>query len=179
MGMMIGRMHDGAIVVNYVTPGGPAELAGVRSGQRLLAVDDVGVHGMRVAQIHELIKGPAGSAVAVSYTHLTLPKAGSRMEKTGLNQTNVRKCLCSKKIILWQNTFTAVRVDRAAQTGGAGCRIFRVGQHLTLYAWQHWKRLRRVGSWHAVMRTVPLVGLAACHFAWKRRTRCHSLREQR
>ena len=46
--MMIGRMHDGAIVVNYVTPGGPAELAGVRSGQRLLAVDDVGVHGMRV-----------------------------------------------------------------------------------------------------------------------------------
>ena len=68
---------------------------------------------------------------------------------------------------------------RRLQTGGAGCRIFRVGQHLTLYAWQHWKRLRRVGSWHAVMRTVMLVGLAACHFAWKRRTRCHSLREQR
>ena len=64
--MMIGRMHDGAIIVNHVTPGGPAELAGVRSGQRLLAVEDVSVDGMRVAQIHELIKGPAGSPVVLS-----------------------------------------------------------------------------------------------------------------
>ena len=80
VGMMIGRMHDGAIVVNYVTPGGPAELAGVRSGQRLLAVDDVGVVGMRVAQIHELIKGPAGSAVVLSVEYDLWGVSGMRRE---------------------------------------------------------------------------------------------------
>ena len=88
VGMMIGRMHDGAIVVNYVTPGGPAELAGVRSGQRLLAVDDVGVHGMRVAQIHELIKGPAGSAVVLSVEYDLWGVSGMRRE--GARRTVIR-----------------------------------------------------------------------------------------
>lgn len=60
----IGVMLDGAEGrVRYPVPGGPAEAAGLRPGDRILAVDGEDVTGLDLTALSERIKGEPGTAV--------------------------------------------------------------------------------------------------------------------
>jgi len=67
--LMIGRSHDdGHIEVLDVLPRGPASRAGICRGDVLWAVDGQSLAGLHIPQVHELIKGPAGSAMQLTVT---------------------------------------------------------------------------------------------------------------
>jgi hypothetical protein len=65
IGMLIKQFEgDPAVVVDDLTPGGPAAACGqIRVGDRLLAVDGRPVAGMSLPVIHGLINGPAGQSL--------------------------------------------------------------------------------------------------------------------
>src|SRR5205814_538051 len=64
-GMYIGE-QQGTIVVDRVFPHTPAEEAGVREGDRIVAVDGVPTHGLRLDQVSDKLRGEPGSQVAVT-----------------------------------------------------------------------------------------------------------------
>ena len=58
--------HDDAIVVHYPFPGGPAEKAGIKPGDRILAVDGTEMVDQELrSKAVELIRGPANSLVTL------------------------------------------------------------------------------------------------------------------
>jgi hypothetical protein len=59
---------DGRIVVNRVAPGGPAERAGIRVGDVLLAVGGQSVRELTGTQLVDAIRGPVGSEVELVYS---------------------------------------------------------------------------------------------------------------
>ena len=64
VGIRIARGRD-AVVVSSVFPGGPAQRAGVRVGDRIMAVDGKAVRGPDLDGVVSGIKGPAGTTVRV------------------------------------------------------------------------------------------------------------------
>ncbi|WP_135467710.1 S41 family peptidase [Crenalkalicoccus roseus] len=75
LGLRLGAGRGGAVVVARVEEGGPAEEAGLRAGDRLLAVDGVAVSAHDLGAAVALLEGPPGSQV-----RLTLQRAGRRLE---------------------------------------------------------------------------------------------------
>ncbi|HSI33478.1 MAG TPA: PDZ domain-containing protein, partial [Tepidisphaeraceae bacterium] len=75
VGMAIRLMEDNTIRVMGVKPGGPAEKAGVRAGDQLLAIDGKDASGFRDPT--EPIKGAAGTDVK-----LTVVRDGQRADVT-------------------------------------------------------------------------------------------------
>lgn len=63
VGVEVG-LRDGAVVLDAVTPAGPADLAGALPGDRLLAVDGTPVD--RVAAAEAALRGPRDTAVTLS-----------------------------------------------------------------------------------------------------------------
>ena len=59
-------MRTGQIEVIDVLPGGPAHEAGVRRGQILTAIDGVSLDAKHIHEVHELIRGAAGTRVRLS-----------------------------------------------------------------------------------------------------------------
>ncbi|HEX9784345.1 MAG TPA: PDZ domain-containing protein [Opitutaceae bacterium] len=55
----------GRVVIAQVLPGGPAEQAGIRPGDELVAVDGYGVQQMAFDAIPDLVRGPEGSQVVL------------------------------------------------------------------------------------------------------------------
>lgn len=67
MGLVpMGRDERGGFQVTLLAPGGPAEQAGLRVGDALIAVDDVPTRGVVPVALHARIKGPSGSWVKLS-----------------------------------------------------------------------------------------------------------------
>lgn len=58
--------REGQFYVNEVFPGGPAEAAGVRPFDRILAVNGTSTVGLSEEQVSSLVRGPAGTAVVLS-----------------------------------------------------------------------------------------------------------------
>lgn len=58
---------DGRVVVNRVAPDGPAEQAGIRVGDALLAVGGTPVSQMNGTQLVDAIRGPVGTQVEIVY----------------------------------------------------------------------------------------------------------------
>ncbi|MEV8533536.1 S41 family peptidase [Streptomyces sp. NPDC051211] len=65
VGLWAGCHRDGSISVDRVQPGGPADRAGIRAGDRLLAVDGKPVTGLTTAEVVTLLRGTAGTAVVL------------------------------------------------------------------------------------------------------------------
>lgn len=66
VGMLLGMTHDGDVVVLRVLERGPAERAGIRAGVRVAYVDGVKTAGMNQAEVAAMIRGEAGSTVAIT-----------------------------------------------------------------------------------------------------------------
>ncbi|MCB8945757.1 MAG: S41 family peptidase [Ardenticatenaceae bacterium] len=70
IGAYLSRPEDGGDVILDPIPGNPAEIAGILTGDVLLAVDGVEITAdFTVAQIVEMIKGEKGSAVTLTVLH--------------------------------------------------------------------------------------------------------------
>jgi carboxyl-terminal processing protease len=66
-GMSIGQDSAGAIVVDRVFPNTPAEEAGVREGDHVLAVGAMTTSNLAIGKVSEALRGDAGSQVSVTY----------------------------------------------------------------------------------------------------------------
>jgi hypothetical protein len=62
IGVVINRTAEGALIVE-VTPGSPAERAGLHKGDVILAVDNTPVHSFQTAEVTAMISGPQGTRV--------------------------------------------------------------------------------------------------------------------
>jgi carboxyl-terminal processing protease len=65
--------RDGLVVVVATIKGSPAEMAGLRSGDRLVGIDSILVDDTRLDQVARLLDGPVGTSVA-----LRVRRAGTR-----------------------------------------------------------------------------------------------------
>ena len=65
-GMYIGQ-QQGAIVVDQVFPNTPAADAGVREGDRIIAVNDTSTVHMDLNKVSDMLRGDPGSKVSVTY----------------------------------------------------------------------------------------------------------------
>ncbi len=80
VGLWARRMPDGAIAVDRVQPGSPADRAGVRPGDRLRSVDGVPVTGRPVTEVVARLRGdlPAGEPTATEVERGEHPAAARR-----------------------------------------------------------------------------------------------------
>lgn len=58
-------MNDGSIIVSQPIPGSPAEKAGIKAGDIIVAADDVDLRGLDFDMALDYIRGPIGSSVNV------------------------------------------------------------------------------------------------------------------
>ncbi|QES48501.1 peptidase S41 [Streptomyces venezuelae] len=65
VGLWAGCRRDGGVEVDRVQPGGPADRAGIRAGDRLLTVDGKPVAGLTTAEVVTLLRGTAGTPVVL------------------------------------------------------------------------------------------------------------------
>ncbi|MDB4874753.1 MAG: hypothetical protein JWM41_1199 [Gemmatimonadetes bacterium] len=66
-GMLLGPIPSGGAVVDRVFPNTPAEEAGVREGDHVIAVDNTSTTVLALDKISNLLRGEPGSQVAVTY----------------------------------------------------------------------------------------------------------------
>jgi carboxyl-terminal processing protease len=73
-GMQLGEGTPTGIVVERVFPHTPAEEAGVREGDRIVAVETHSTDTLKLAQVSELLRGTPGSQVSVTYARPGVPE---------------------------------------------------------------------------------------------------------
>lgn len=81
--------RDGLVVVVATVKGSPGEIAGIRSGDRLVGIDSIPIDGSRLDQAVRLLDGPAGTTVklrvrpAGGRTTLLVEVTRGRLPSTG------------------------------------------------------------------------------------------------
>lgn len=91
IGVWVRRDSRGAVIVQTVEPGSPADRAGLRVGDVLVAVSGVPVGGRSVAWVVDSLRGPPGSVVALVAERGTLElRFRIRRAALGADVTSVR-----------------------------------------------------------------------------------------
>ncbi|CAM5511559.1 PDZ domain-containing protein [Streptomyces tanashiensis] len=115
VGLSAGRAGASGVRVTRVQPGGPAERAGLRTGDRLVSVDGRPVDGLSVSEVVSLLRGDGvpGSPVAL------------RVERgrAAWTQTLLRARLATDPVTVRRLDDGAVLIRVAAFTKGAGTRV--------------------------------------------------------
>lgn len=83
IGVEIYAGDDGYIVVSGVTPGGPAEAAGILAEDKITEVDGESITGKTAADVSALVKGEAGTDVTLT---IFRESTGEVLEKTVTRQ---------------------------------------------------------------------------------------------
>lgn len=73
LGMEISKIGD-YVTIQKVFPGSPAESRGVQEGDRILSVDTVNARGFSTQQAQNLLLGPVGTAVTVTFGRPGVPQ---------------------------------------------------------------------------------------------------------
>ena len=73
-GMSITQQVGGGFVVERVFPNTPAEEAGVREGDHIIAVDNTSTATLELPKVSELLRGEPGSQVTVTYSRASVPE---------------------------------------------------------------------------------------------------------
>jgi carboxyl-terminal processing protease len=63
------NVDQGAPIIQSVIPGGPADRAGLRSGDKVLSVDGTSTEGKDIDEVVKSIRGDAGTTVKLSILH--------------------------------------------------------------------------------------------------------------
>ncbi|MGW0362385.1 S41 family peptidase [Streptomyces sp. NPDC002990] len=113
VGLWARRGGDGLIAVDRVQPGGPADRAGLRSGDRLLSVDGHAVTGLPVSGVVALLRGEAGTPVVLKFSR----------DGAELTETVRREQLRTEPVTVRQlpDGITVIKV--ASFTRGSGERV--------------------------------------------------------
>ncbi|MEU2158948.1 S41 family peptidase [Streptomyces sp. NPDC019396] len=118
VGLWARRGPDGRVEVARVQRGGPAERAGVRTGDQVRTIDGARIDGRPVSEVVALLRGdgkeaPAGSVVALGL---------QRGERTW-TQTLRRARLATEAVTVQKLDGNAVMIKVAAFTKGSGERV--------------------------------------------------------
>ncbi len=73
-GMLIAQPEKGVVVVDRVFPHTPAEDAGVREGDHIIAVDSVQTSTIEFGKVSDLLRGLVGTPVNVTYARPGVPE---------------------------------------------------------------------------------------------------------
>lgn len=76
IGVLLGERDDRVIVVSVIS-GGPADRAGIRSGDSIIEVDSQPVSGLAPEEVAPRVRGEAGTTVAVTVER---PSTGERLD---------------------------------------------------------------------------------------------------
>lgn len=130
VGMEIGVNKDGVLTVIAPLKGTPAEKAGIRSGDMILAIDDKSTEGMSTDEAVKLIRGAKGTPVVFSVMRGGEPSKITVVRDT-INIPNITNELDAKSgvytIALY--TFTA---NSASQFNSALADFRASGSHMLL-----------------------------------------------
>ncbi|MEX0722578.1 MAG: S41 family peptidase [Gracilimonas sp.] len=89
VGIEAGYRH-GQVVVIAPTEGGPAEKAGIRAGDVIIAVDDVSTEGLQPEEVNTLTSGEVGSDVTITIQRYGLGQAlDFTLERQRIEVTNI------------------------------------------------------------------------------------------
>jgi len=66
-------MRDGMLVVVNPLSGGPGERAGILTGDRIIEIDGITVHGLTPEEVQRLLRGAPGSSVKLTVEHPGAP----------------------------------------------------------------------------------------------------------
>ncbi|MFD6416508.1 S41 family peptidase [Streptomyces sp. NPDC060194] len=113
IGLSARRTRDGAIEVERVQPGGPADRAGIRAGDRLDTVDARGTARRPVTEVVSRLRGAQGTRVTLGLTR------GDR----SWTRTLSRARLTTPNVVTEPAGPDAVRIRVTAFTAGAGTRL--------------------------------------------------------
>jgi carboxyl-terminal processing protease len=69
IGAFLGERGGGPIIISVIS-GTPADKAGLRSGDRIIAVDGKAADGLSVEEVVSLVRGPEGTTVKMTVIHL-------------------------------------------------------------------------------------------------------------
>lgn len=72
-GMLLGEEDDNVVTVQRVFPNTPAEEAGVREGDRIVAIADTATAGWGLGKVSDHLRGAPGSRVVVSFAREAVP----------------------------------------------------------------------------------------------------------
>ncbi|MEV7613544.1 S41 family peptidase [Streptomyces sp. NPDC089799] len=113
VGLWPGRERDGLVPVDRVQSAGPADRAGIRAGDRLVAVAGRPVAGLSATAVVALLRGAAGTSVVLDLERGGVPRA----------ETLVRERLHTDPVTVrgLPGGITAIRVS--AFTRGSGERV--------------------------------------------------------
>jgi carboxyl-terminal processing protease len=69
IGAFLGERGGGPVIISVIS-GAPADMAGLRSGDRIIAVDGKAADGLSVVEVVSLVRGPEGTTVRMTVIHL-------------------------------------------------------------------------------------------------------------
>ncbi|PJE94028.1 peptidase S41 [Streptomyces carminius] len=127
VGVSVRRIAAGRIRIDRVRPGGPADRAGVRAGDRLVAVDGTEVGGLPVTEVVTLLRGglPGEEPPPGSRIRLGLERDGrgwqEELERAELDIETVTVSTVGPKV-------TRIRID--SFTKGSGAQVRRTAGRL-------------------------------------------------
>jgi len=87
VGLSVGRAQDGTTAVSQVHPAGPAALAGIAAGDRLLHIDGVQADRLPVTEVVARLRGRSDGLQAGSSVSLTVQRQGGPVRELVLHRT--------------------------------------------------------------------------------------------
>lgn len=117
IGAHVRRREDGAIQIVSPIEGGPAEAAGVQSGDIILAVNGKVLEGLSILEAVSLIRGPRGSTVILTIKHVGL------LEPVDISI--VRDVIALPSVLLRSSTGSAIAHVRITEFKANTAEIFR------------------------------------------------------
>jgi carboxyl-terminal processing protease len=122
IGISLGEDPSGLLIISEVFPGGPADQAGVRQGERILAVEGKPTAGRTVAEIADDLRGPANSFVSITLGSTGAPDRTVVVQRERVVPTVVFTSVRDGVVLVRVTRFNATTSANVASTVMAALR---------------------------------------------------------